>query len=260
MTHDVVISFRGIRKAFGQNVIYDGLDLDIRRGETITVIGGSGTGKSVMLKMLIGLMRPDAGQIFFDGIEITALDEGGLIPIRRRIGMLFQGAALFDSLTVAENIAYPLREHMRMSPAERAARIREVLELVGLPGIEEMKPAELSGGMKKRVGLARAIAVGPEVIMYDEPTTGLDPINTNRINEVIIRTREALGVTSIVVTHDMQSAFMVSDRLAMLWQKRIAAVGTVDEIRASDDVMVRSFIEGRPVDGSNYSVPPPPRR
>jgi len=260
MAHDVIISFRGITKAFGHNAIYDGLDLDIHRGETITVIGGSGTGKSVMLKMLIGLMRPDAGQIWFDGTELTALGEEGLIPVRRRIGMLFQGAALFDSLTVAENIAYPLREHLNMSPAERADRVREVLALVGLPGIEEMKPAELSGGMKKRVGLARAIAVRPEVIMYDEPTTGLDPINTNRINEMIVRTREALGVTSIVVTHDMHSAFQVSDRIAMLWARRIAAVGTVDEISRSEDPMVRSFIEGRSPAGTNYSVPPPPRR
>jgi len=244
--NEVIISYRGVKKAFGQNVIYDGLNLDILRGETITVIGGSGTGKSVMLKMLIGLLRPDEGQVSFDGTEVTALGENGLIPVRRRIAMLFQGAALFDSLTVAENIEYPLREHMNMSRDERAARVREVLDLVGLPGIEAMKPAELSGGMKKRVGLARAIAVRPEVVMYDEPTTGLDPINTSRINELIVRAREALGVTSIVVTHDMASAFKVSDRIAMLFNRRISAVGTVAEISRSDDEMVRSFIEGRP--------------
>ncbi|MBI5528256.1 MAG: ABC transporter ATP-binding protein [Deltaproteobacteria bacterium] len=256
MADDVIISYRGVKKAFGGNVIYDGLDLDILRGETITVIGGSGTGKSVMLKMLIGLLRPDAGHVWFDGAEVTALHEDGLIPVRRRIAMLFQGAALFDSLTVAENIEYPLREHMKMNHDERAERVREVLDLVGLPGIEAMKPAELSGGMKKRIGLARAIAVRPEVIMYDEPTTGLDPINTSRINELIVRTREALGVTSIVVTHDMASAFKVSDRIAMLFNRRISAVGTVSEISRSDDEMVRSFIEGRPA----YSPSFPPQK
>jgi phospholipid/cholesterol/gamma-HCH transport system ATP-binding protein len=163
--------------------------------------------------------------------------------------MLFQGAALFDSLTVQENIEYPLREHLRMSAEEMRGRVAEVLDLVGLPGTENLKPAELSGGMKKRVGLARAIAVKPDVIMYDEPTTGLDPVNTNRINDLIIRTREVLGVTSIVVTHDMQSAFKVSERIAMLHERRIAYVGTKDEIARSENPIIRSFIEGRPLTG-----------
>ena len=244
MEDQAFISFRNIHKAFGPNVIYEGLSLDIMKGESITVIGGSGTGKSVMLKLLIGLMKPDKGEIWFDGKELTSLTEQELIPTRRRIAMLFQGSALFDSLTVFENIAYPLIEHLKMDHRQIAARVSEVLGLVGLPGIEQMKPAELSGGMKKRVGLARAIAVGPEVIMYDEPTTGLDPINTTRINELIIGMKRALGVTSIVVTHDMGSAFKVSDRIAMLYKKQISKVGTVAEISKSEDPVVRSFIEG----------------
>jgi phospholipid/cholesterol/gamma-HCH transport system ATP-binding protein len=244
MEEQPFISFRNINKAFGKKVIYEGLYLDIRKGESITVIGGSGTGKSVMLKMLIGLLKPDSGEIWFDGTELTGLAEEDLIPIRRRIAMLFQGAALFDSLTVYDNIAYPLVEHLKMDEKQISDRVAEVLGLVGLPGIEQMKPAELSGGMKKRVGLARAIAVGPEVIMYDEPTTGLDPINTTRINELIIGMKKALGVTSIVVTHDMGSAFKVSDRIAMLYKMQITRVGTVEEIHNSQDPVVRSFVEG----------------
>jgi len=245
MNSEAFISYRDIWKAFGKNVIYEGFNLDILRGETITVIGGSGTGKSVMLKMLIGLIAPDKGSIIFSGEDITQMAEEHLVGVRRRIAMLFQGAALFDSLTVSENIQYPLLEHLKMSESERAARVAEVLELVGLPGIENMKPAELSGGMKKRVGLARAIAVKPDVIMYDEPTTGLDPINTNRINDNIIKMKEVLGVTSIVITHDMQSAFKVSDRMALLYKKRIEAVGTVDELRHSENKEILAFIEGR---------------
>jgi phospholipid/cholesterol/gamma-HCH transport system ATP-binding protein len=239
------ISYCDVWKAFDRNVIYQGMSLDIFKGETITVIGGSGTGKSVMLKMLIGLIRPDRGEIRFDGAELTEMPEAVLVPVRRRIAMLFQGAALFDSLTVEENIEYPLLEHLKVNRSERAARVAEVLELVGLPGIQRMKPAELSGGMKKRVGLARAIAVGPEVIMYDEPTTGLDPVNTNRINDLIIKMKNVLGVTSIVITHDMQSAFKVSDRIALLDKKRIEWVGTPAEIERDVNRDVRSFIEGR---------------
>ncbi|WP_373048511.1 ABC transporter ATP-binding protein [Vulgatibacter sp.] len=240
-----LIRFDGLFKAFGPKKIYEGLDLDVRRGETLTVIGGSGTGKSVLLKCLIGLLRPDAGTITFDGRELTGLSEDGFIPVRRKIAMLFQGAALFDSLSVGENVAYPILEHFpKCPPAEVADRVAEKLEMVGLPGIEKMRPADLSGGMKKRVGLARAIAVDPEVVLYDEPTTGLDPINTRRINELIVKLNEQLHVTSIVVTHDMDSAYMVSHRMAMLYNHRILARGTVEEMRHSDLPEVRNFVRG----------------
>ena len=240
-----LIRFEGLKKSFGSKVIYTGLDLDVRRGETLTVIGGSGTGKSVLLKCLIGLLRPDAGSIRFDGEELTGLSEEEYIPVRRKIAMLFQGAALFDSLTVGENVAYPIREHFPDIPAgELADRVAAKLEMVGLPGIESMRPADLSGGMKKRVGLARAIAIDPEVVLYDEPTTGLDPINTRRINELIVKLNHELRVTSIVVTHDMESAYMVSHRMAMLYDHRILARGTVEEMRASEIPEVRNFVRG----------------
>ncbi len=241
---DPAIRLAGVRKSFDSLVVLQGVDLEVAGGETITIIGGSGTGKSVLLRLIIGLIKPDAGRIWIDREEITPLPEVKLLPIRRKVGMLFQGSALFDSLTVAENIAFPLREHTRMGEGEIRDRVREVLELVGLPGVEEKEPAELSGGMKKRVGLARAIALQPRIILYDEPTTGLDPSNIEKITELIINLREKLGVTSVVVTHDMQSAFKVSDRIAMLHQGRIAVAGTVAEIEHSDLKLVRDFISG----------------
>ncbi|HEU5394743.1 MAG TPA: ABC transporter ATP-binding protein [Candidatus Methylomirabilis sp.] len=238
------IRLAGVRKTFESQAVLQGVDLEVAPGETITIIGGSGTGKSVLLRLIIGLIKPDAGQIWIDGEEITPLPEEKLLPIRRKVGMLFQGSALFDSLTVAENVAFPLREHTRMGEGEIRDRVREVLELVGLPGVEEKQPAELSGGMKKRVGLARAIALQPRIILYDEPTTGLDPSNIEKITELITNLKEKLGVTSVVVTHDMQSAFKVSDRIAMLHQGRIAVAGTVAEIEHSDLKLVREFISG----------------
>lgn len=242
---DDLIVFSGLKKSFGPKTIYTGLDLSVRRGETLTVIGGSGTGKSVLLKCLIGLLEPDDGAIHFDGQNLIGLSEDEFISVRRKIAMLFQGAALFDSLTVGENIAYPIREHFRgIAEGELRDRIAEKLELVGLPGIEKMRPSDLSGGMKKRVGLARAIAIDPEVVLYDEPTTGLDPINTRRINELIVKLNEALHVTSIVVTHDMESAYMVSHRMAMLYNHRILARGTVEEMRSSEIPEVRNFVRG----------------
>jgi len=240
-----LIRFENLWKAFGDNVVYEGLSLSIRRGETLTVIGGSGTGKSVLLKCLIGLLRPDRGSILFDGEELVGKTEEEFIPIRRQIAMLFQSAALFDSLTVGENIAYPIREHFpHLSAAEIAERVAHKLEMVGLPGIEDMRPSDLSGGMKKRVGLARAIAIDPAVVLYDEPTTGLDPINTRRINELIVKLNQELEVTSIVVTHDMESAYRISHRIAMLYQRRIIAVGTPEEIRESPIPEVRNFVHG----------------
>lgn len=239
-----LIEFRGVQKRFGPKVIYEDATLSIYPGETITILGGSGTGKSVLIKMLIGLLRADAGSIRAFGHEVTKLDERGLLAVRTRIAMLFQSGALFDSLTVEQNIKYPLREHHWGTDAEMNDRVTEVLEMVGMPGTHKLKPAELSGGMRKRVGLARAIAIKPEVILYDEPTTGLDPVNVRRINGLILSLQAKLGVTSIVVTHDMDSCFTVSDRIAMLYDKRIAFVGTADETQHCAIPYVREFTRG----------------
>ena len=242
-----LIQFRGVRKRFGPKVVYNGLDLDVYRGEALTVVGGSGVGKSVMLKMLIGLLVADSGTIVFDGAEVTRMKERHLSQVRRRIAMLFQAGALFDSLNVYENVAYGLMEHFRheMTRDQMRERVAWALGLVDLPGIEEMQPADLSGGMRKRVALARAIAVQPEVLLYDEPTTGLDPINTARVNHLIMGLQNKLSITSIVVTHDMKSAFTISDRVAMVHGGRIIAAGTVDEFKAVRDPRVADFIEGR---------------
>jgi phospholipid/cholesterol/gamma-HCH transport system ATP-binding protein len=242
-----LIRFRRVKKAFGSKVVYDGLDLEVRAGESLTIIGGSGVGKSVMLKMLIGLLKVDGGSILFHDEDVTKKNRVELGLVRQRIGMLFQGAALFDSISVGENVAYGLQEHFqnKMTAAAIAERVAWALGLVGLPGIEDMRPADLSGGMKKRVGLARAIAIQPEVILYDEPTTGLDPINTTRINHLIIGLKRALNITSIVVTHDMASAFLISDRLAMVHRGRIVAEGTPDQFKAMTDSRVADFIHGR---------------
>jgi len=248
---DVFIQFRGVRKVFGPKVVYSHLDLAVERGKALTIVGGSGVGKSVMLKMLIGLLRPDRGSIVFDGKEVTAMDGEELSVLRQRIAMLFQGGALFDSLNVRANVAYGLEEHFRyrMSRQEIEERVAWALELVGLPGIEQMWPADLSGGMKKRVALARAIAVRPEVVLYDEPTTGLDPINTARVNHLIMGLQRKLKITSIVVTHDMKSAFTISDTLAMVRDGRIILAAPRDEFYATTDPRVHDFIEGiAPVD------------
>jgi phospholipid/cholesterol/gamma-HCH transport system ATP-binding protein len=243
---DVFIKFRGVRKAFGTKVVYQQLDLDIERGKALTIVGGSGVGKSVMLKMLIGLMKPDRGSVVFDGQEVTGMDSQELSVLRQRIAMLFQAGALFDSLNVRSNVAYGLEEHFRykMTREEIDERVDWALELVGLPGIEQMWPADLSGGMKKRVALARAIAVRPEVVLYDEPTTGLDPINTARVNHLIMGLQRKLNITSIVVTHDMKSAFSISDNLAMVHGGRIICAAPAAEFQASKDPRVHDFIEG----------------
>lgn len=241
-----LIQFKNVRKRFGPKVIYTGLDLEVRRGEVLTVVGGSGVGKSVMLKMLIGLLRADSGSIVFDGAEVTRMGERQLSEVRRRIAMLFQAGALFDSLDVGQNVAYGLEEHYHytMSRDQIRERVEWALSLVDLPGVEAMDPADLSGGMRKRVALARAIAVQPEVLLYDEPTTGLDPINTARVNHLIMGLQRKLSITSIVVTHDMKSAFSISDRVAMVHSGRVIAHGTVEQFRASPDPRVTDFIEG----------------
>jgi phospholipid/cholesterol/gamma-HCH transport system ATP-binding protein len=241
-----LIHFEHLTKAFGPKRVYDDLELDVRAGETLVVMGGSGTGKSVLLKCLIGLLRPDTGRILLQGHDVTRFTEEEFIPVRRRVAMVFQGAALFDSLSVGENVAYPLLEHFPDMPADEVRRrVAEKLALVNLPGTERMMPADLSGGMKKRVGLARAIATDAEVILWDEPTTGLDPVTTQSINTMINSMKTRLGSTSIVVTHDLMSAFAVADRMAMLANRRIVQVGTPEELRRSTVPEVRAFLDAR---------------
>lgn len=248
---DVIIKFTGVTKAFGPKVIYRDLNFEVRRGRALTVLGGSGVGKSVMLKMLIGLLKPDSGSILFDGQEVTKMSEAELTLLRRRVAMLFQGGALFDSLSVGQNVAYALHEHFynSMSLAEINERVEWALDLVGLPGVAPMAPADLSGGMRKRVGLARSIALQPEVVLYDEPTTGLDPINTARVNHLITGLKQKLNITSIVVTHDMTSAFSIADDMAMVHEGRIICAAPKEQFRNVNDTRVQDFIHGRaPVD------------
>jgi phospholipid/cholesterol/gamma-HCH transport system ATP-binding protein len=240
-----VIEFQDLHKAFGGKPVLQGLSLKIRDAETVVIIGYSGTGKSVALKHIVGLLQPDAGDVIVDGQAVSALDRDGLTALREGIGYVFQFAALFDSLTVAENLALGLRRR-RVSAEEIEDRVREALALVDLSGTEERMPAELSGGMRKRVGIARAIALRPRYILYDEPTTGLDPVTSAVIDRLMVRTREHLGVTGVVVTHDMRSAYTVGDRIAMLYEGRIRQAGTVAEIQETEDSVVRQFIEGRP--------------
>jgi phospholipid/cholesterol/gamma-HCH transport system ATP-binding protein len=241
-----LIRFEHLKKAFGPKRVFDDLTLSVFAGETLVVIGGSGTGKSVLLKCLIGLLRPDAGSIRFQGHELTGFREEDFLQVRRHVAMVFQGSALFDSLSVGENVAYPLREHFpKLPPEELRQRVAQKLALVNLPNTEGMRPADLSGGMKRRVGLARAIATDPEVILWDEPTTGLDPITTESINAMINTMQKQLGCTSIVVTHDMVSAFAVADRIAMLANRRIVQVGTPEEMRHSTVPEVRAFLDAR---------------
>ncbi|MCA9610142.1 MAG: ATP-binding cassette domain-containing protein [Myxococcales bacterium] len=239
-----LIEFENVRKAFGPKVVYESLNLEIQKGEALTVIGGSGMGKSVMLKMLIGLMRVDGGVIRFDGQVISNVSQKKLAAVRKRIGMLFQGAALFDSLNVRDNIAYPLLEHGNPTKKEVDVRVAECLEDVGLPGIGDYAVAQLSGGMRKRIGLARAIALRPEVLLYDEPTTGLDPIAVAHIVDLIVELNDRYHVTTVVVTHDMPAAFRISDRIAMIDRGYIIFEGSPDEIRYSEDARVTDFIEG----------------
>jgi phospholipid/cholesterol/gamma-HCH transport system ATP-binding protein len=251
-----IIAFRDVHKAFGPKKVYLGLNLDVYEGETLVILGGSGVGKSVMLKMLIGLLEADRGSIRYRGREVVGMTEKELLLVRRQVAMIFQASALFDSITVGENVAYGLHEHhfRTMTQAEIDKRVAWALELVGLPKIETMRPGDLSGGMKRRVGVARAIALQPEVLLYDEPTTGLDPINTTRINHLIRGMQQALKVTSIVVTHDMSSAFSIADRIAMVHRGQIVLQGTPQEFRASTDPRVQDFINGIAPEGESLDA------
>jgi phospholipid/cholesterol/gamma-HCH transport system ATP-binding protein len=239
-----VIEFRDLAKGFDGKPVLSGFSLRVEDGETMVILGYSGSGKSVALKHVVGLLHPDAGDVWVDGRAVSTLDRRGLNEVRRGIGYVFQFAALFDSMTVADNVALGLRR--RMPAPEIAERVREALALVDLTGMDDQYPAELSGGQRKRVGIARAIALRPKHILYDEPTTGLDPVTAAVMDRLMVRTREHLGVTGVVVTHDLRSAYTVGDRIAMLYQGRIRQVGTVAEIQQSEDPVVRQFIEGRP--------------
>jgi len=240
-----MIDIVDIRKSFGPTRVLEGVNLKVEKGETVVVIGRSGCGKSVLLKHIIGLVKPDSGHVLVGGEDVVALKGEALYGFRRKFGMLFQGAALFDSLSVWENVGLGLLEHTTLSDQEGKKRASEKLELVGLVGAEDKRPAELSGGMKKRVGLARAIAMDPEVVLYDEPTTGLDPIMADVINQLIRTLQATLKITSIAVTHDMKSAYQIGDRLAMLYDGKIVFDGTPEEIMHTRDATIRQFIEGK---------------
>ncbi|MBS3818281.1 ABC transporter ATP-binding protein [bacterium] len=240
-----MIQIVDLHKSFGNKEVLRGINLHIQKGETLVVIGGSGSGKTVLVKHIMGIMKPDRGKVYIDGVDITHLKENHLSPIRRKIGMLFQSAALFDSMTVAQNVRFGLERYTQKSPKEIEKRVRESLAQVGLEGVEDLMPHELSGGMKKRVGLARAIAYRPEIILYDEPSTGVDPIRADAINDLINVMKKKLRVTSVVITHEMESSYKVADRIAMLYQGRIIKTGSPEEIRHSDNGVVQQFIQGR---------------
>src|ERR671915_413590 len=240
-----MIQLLDVHKSFGPKRVLDGFTLEVREGETMVIIGYSGTGKSVAIKHIVGLLDPDAGEVWVDGHEVPKLPRRELYELRSSIGYVFQFAALFDSFTIGDNVAMGLRKQGKLSVHEIDDRVHEALDLVDLPDVANRFPAELSGGMRKRVGIARAIALRPKYMLYDEPTTGLDPVTAATIDELMIRMRDTLGVTGVVITHDMRSAYTVGTRIAMLYEGQVRQVGSVDEIRHTTDPVVRQFIEGR---------------
>jgi phospholipid/cholesterol/gamma-HCH transport system ATP-binding protein len=247
-----MIQLKNVQKAFGPKRVLQGFTLDVPEGETMVIIGYSGTGKSVAIKHIVGLLDPDQGEVWVDGQRVDELSRADLYKLRARIGYVFQFAALFDSMTIGENVAMGLRKQGELTEAEIQDRVREALDLVDLPGVEGRFPAELSGGMRKRVGIARSIALRPKYILYDEPTTGLDPVTSAVIDQLMVRMREKLGVTGVVITHDMRSAYTVGTRIAMLYEGRVRWEGTIEEIHETTDPIVRQFIEGRAtVDGGH---------
>ena len=241
----VLLRVENLHKSYGDFQVLRGVDFELRRSESLAILGRSGTGKSVTLRQLNGLEVPDQGRVIFDDIEITELSEKQLVPVRRRIGMLFQGGALFDSMDVLENVAYPMREHTDWSDEEIEERVEHKLKLVRLPGIGHKMPADLSGGMRKRVALARSLALDPELMLYDEPTTGLDPVTSSAIGQLILATQDDLGVTSLVVTHDLALARTVARRIAYLYEGQFRFLGTWEEAEATSDSVVRDFLAGR---------------
>lgn len=241
----LMITLKNIHKSFGAKQVLLGVNLEAKKGESLVIIGGSGSGKSVLLKHIIGLLEPDKGSVIVSSTDLSELDEDGLNFLRKRFGMLFQSSALFDSMRVWENVGFGLKRHTRMSEADIKEVAIDKLKMVGLVGVEDVMPSELSGGMRKRVGLARAIAMKPDIMLYDEPTTGLDPIMADAINELIIKMRETLKVTSVTITHDMKSAYRIADTIAMLYNGVIVASGSPEEIKNTPDPVVRQFVEGR---------------
>ena len=252
-----IIRLVGVHKSFGSQHVLDGVNLDIYPAETTVIMGPSGCGKSVMLKHIVGLLRPDAGEVYFDGRRIDNLRERDLIGVRLQIGLLFQMSALFDSMTVEENISFPLIEHTSLSHAERRERVARALETVDLAGAQNKLPSQLSGGQRKRVGLARAIVLSPRVVLYDEPTTGLDPIRSDGINELVIKLKKTLGVTSLVVTHDLVSAKKVADRVVMLLGGKVAADGTYHDLEHNPDPRIRHFVTGQYAKEDDDAMPAP---
>ena len=242
--NEVMISLRQLTMAFGSKVVLDELDLDVYKGETLAVIGPSGSGKSTVIKVLTGLLAPTSGSVQIEGQETSGFDDDAWDELRCHMGVVFQYSALFDFLSVGENVAFGLRRHFKLPEEEIQHRVAALLEMVGMPGTQSMMPAELSGGMKKRVGLARALAMQPQVVFYDEPTSGLDPVMTMTISRLIRKTQQTLGVTSVLVTHDMESAYFAADRIAMLYKGQIVQVGTPDEIKRSRNPIVRAFVNG----------------
>jgi phospholipid/cholesterol/gamma-HCH transport system ATP-binding protein len=248
MKNQVILSIRDVYKSFGPKKVHQGVSIDVRDGEILALFGGSGTGKSVILRSLIGLEKPDSGQIIFEDKDITKLNEDSLIDVRKKIGYVFQNGALFDSMTVEDNLAYPLLEHTKLSEAQVRTRIHEMLDLIGLQGTEKLMPANLSGGMQKRVGAARAIILDPKIILYDEPTAGLDPYNTHRLLELMKRIQEhGTENAAIFVTHDIPAAFEVADRIAILYKGKIHTIDTTENIRKSTDPFVQAFIAGEEI-------------
>jgi phospholipid/cholesterol/gamma-HCH transport system ATP-binding protein len=246
-TREPFVEFQDVHKAYGPKVVLRGANLKVYRGEVLVILGGSGTGKSVTLRHMLGLEAPDSGRVIVEEEDVTDLPEEELYRVRKKFGMLFQSGALFDSMTVFENVAFPLREHTTMSEGEIERAVREKLELVNLPNTEHLMPVDLSGGMKKRVGLARSIVLDPKVILYDEPTTGLDPITAETINELIVDLQAKLNVTSVVVTHDIHSAFFVGDRIAFLNQGVFEWIGSMEDARDSDHPRLRQFLKASAV-------------
>lgn len=247
MKNDTILSIQDVHKRFGKKKIHQGVTFDLKEGEILALFGGSGTGKSVVLRSMIGLEKPDAGKIIFEGHDIVSMKEDDLVEVRKKIGYVFQNGALFDSMTVEENLLYPLEAHTTLSDDETQKRVQEMLELIGLQGSEQLLPANLSGGMQKRVGTARAIILGPRIILYDEPTAGLDPFNTQRLLDLMLKIKARGGNAAIFVTHDIPSAFQVADRIAILYNGRIHTIDTTENIQKSKDPFVQAFIAGEEI-------------
>ena len=252
-----VIDVVNLSKSFGKLVVLDGVNLAVEEGESLVVMGGSGSGKTVLLRCIMGLLRPDSGHVAIDGKVVQELDRDQLFEVRKDIGMCFQMAALFDSMSVEENVGFALMRHTAMTVAERAARVDECLNMVGLKGTQKLRPSELSGGMKRRVGFARAIALKPRTLLFDEPTTGLDPVMTDVIGRIILGLKQEMGVTSITITHDLKSAFEIADRIAMLFRGRCLAVQSPEDFRTNPDAVIQQFLRGD-AEGPFLQDPPPP--